>query len=315
MRFEQLEERLKKLEVIALTSTGRQEAEEVLEKAKDQRIRPAKSHAVSTPPAGKGPDESRRSSEADDVMIRAMDQNLAPDAERPIEAWRAELELLQARVVEECGKRLSQLIQATVEEGRRRLRALADEMTPLLQPSVEKALQKSAGIVVSQVTGLLEQEIQIATRRSLYATLGCAKTGSENIPAEGAAHNHHKDGVVAEQDDKMDRRKFEQDLSAALEGIRKQSAAFLESLNSQMQRALATFEENTSKQMATGFQQIARELYERGLETPGQRPDTSNPTSQRNGEAAGLQGGDVAQQEPVVKSQKKESTWRILGLT
>ncbi|MGH9344508.1 MAG: hypothetical protein ACRD19_12205, partial [Terriglobia bacterium] len=136
---------------------------------------------------------------------------------------------LQIDPIREFQEKLAMLVEKAVGSAEQRVRGIADEMLLRFMTDIEKALQKSAGVMASQAIRLLEDEIKITARHSLQAGLAGMK------------------------------------LSAAVEASN--STALLTSFDTRLHATLRAFEENTAKQLAANFQNTVRELLSRELES------------------------------------------------
>ncbi|MGH9400514.1 MAG: hypothetical protein ACRD2P_00220 [Terriglobia bacterium] len=258
----------------------------------------------------------------------------------------AKLGVLQISVIRDCRERLTALVEEAVDGAAHRLRGMADQTIFCFMADIEKALQKSAGVIASQTIALLEQEIQIATRHSFYAGLAGMKSNSVISVAEtGRAHPGKV--VVSSQDGRRSWEEAERELSTAVEAIQSSSAALLANLDTRLHATLQAFEENTAKQLAANFQKTARELMEREIESlrkpygnldqqaleAGTTPRSPGAATERSAlqpatrsgvpAAASTMDSKVQAADPLNceiaqkqrKPRKKESTWRILGLS
>lgn len=228
---------------------------------------------------------------------------------------------------QECQERLGLLAEEAINDVRRRLKSLADEMLARFMADIERALQKSAGVMASQAIRLLEEEIKMTTRHSLQAglaELAVLKPRPERGPAPT--------GTAATGGDAADchppNERAGGELSTAAEALQTNSAAMFTRFDARLQATLQAFEENTAQQLAENFQKAVRELLARELEslrTPDERAE-DHPDQKPNGQpsAHGAEGAAIpsaahsdrssAQPEQAQKPQKKQP-WKILGLS
>lgn len=224
--------------------------------------------------------------------------------------------------VQEGQERLAMLAEEAISDVRRRLKGLADEMLVRFMTDIEKALQQSAGVMASQAIRLLEEEIKMTTRHSLQAglaELAVLKPRPERGPATTC--------IAASGSEAADShtQKEEAELSAAMEALQSNSAAMFTRFDARLQATLQAFEENTAQQLTANFQKTVRELLARELESlrmlderAGNHPNPK-PNGQSNSHDVAVPSAvhsdrSCAQPAQARKSQKKQ-TWRILGLS
>lgn len=232
---------------------------------------------------------------------------------------------LRVDPIQEAQERLAMLAEEAISDVRRRLKGLADEMLMRFMADIEMALQKSAGVMASQAIRLLEEEIKMTARHSLQAGLaelavlkprperGSAATGTAASGSEAADSHAQKE---------------ETELPTAAEALQTNSAAMFTRFDARLQATLQAFEENTAQQLVANFQKTARELLTRELESLRMLDERAEnqPDQKPNGQpnAHGAAGAAIpsavhsdlscAQPAQAQKSQKKQ-TWRILGLS
>lgn len=226
--------------------------------------------------------------------------------------------------VQEGQERLVMLAEEAVNDVRYRLNGLADEMLARFMMDIEKALQKSAGVMASQAIRLLEEEIKMTARHSLQAGLAELAVLKPRLDLGLAATGTAAGGEAA--DSHM--QKEEAELSTAVETLQTNATAMLSRFDARFQTTLQAFEENTAQQLAANFQKTVRELLARELESlrtlderarnhPDQKPNGQPNVQGAEGAAAPLAvhlDHSSAQPAQAQKSQKKQ-TWRILGLS
>lgn len=292
-RFDFLEERLNKLESVALAEGQRPviQSEPNIENA--------------------GRETSGRQNR--DSMSISNDQRLA----------------LRADVVQQGQERLAVLADEAISDVRRRLKGLADEMLVRFMADIEKALQKSAGVIASQAIRLLEEEIKVTTRHSLQAGLAeLAALKSKPYPDRGVAATGPvvPGGEAADSHSQNDPARGE--LSTAAEAFQTNSAAMFTRFDARLQATLQAFEENTARQLAANFQKTARELLARELESlrtldgrAGNQPD-QKPNGQPHAHGAvdaaihsTVHLNRICAQPAQAQKPQKKQTWRILGLS
>ncbi|HEV2419855.1 MAG TPA: hypothetical protein VGX94_18815 [Terriglobia bacterium] len=232
---------------------------------------------------------------------------------------------LRVDPIQEAQERLAMLAEEAISDVRRRLKGLADEMLVGFMADIERALQKCAGVMASQAIRLLEEEIKMTTRHSLQAglvELATLKPRPERGPA--ATGTAATGGEAAD----LHTEKEEAELSTAVEALQTNSAPMFTRFDARLRATLQAFEENTAQQLAANFQKTVRELLARELESlrtldgrAGNQPD-QKPNGQPG--AHGAAGAAIpsavhsdrscAQPEQTQKPPKKQ-TWRILGLS
>ncbi|MGH9353714.1 MAG: hypothetical protein ACRD2G_16400, partial [Terriglobia bacterium] len=332
-RFDFLEERLQKLENVGLS-----EAQKTAACAEPDFAKTGSEIPVPGDRSGHGGSEAPEERGERDSLVS-----------------NARLDVLQTGVIRECQEKVALLVEEAVEGAGHRLRCMVDQMLVCFMTDIEKALQKSAGVMASQAIRLLEEEIKITTRHGLYAGLAGMKSSPAGSIAEtGRAQPENK--AVSTRDPHRDIEAAGRELSTAVGAIQSNPDALLTSLDTRLQATLHAFEENTAKQLAANFQNTVRELLKRELEllrTSDGRPDkepekqgvTRTDAAQRvgtmteesavhagvgspsphaaPGSGSGLHGTggnaashtDRASVQPAPKPQKKQPTWRILGLS
>lgn len=288
-RFDFLEERLSKLESLAL--------------AEEQRpvihIEPNAGNARTEIPVGQNGDS----------LSISNDKRTA----------------LCADPLQEVRERLAVMAEEAISDVRRQLKVLADEMLVRFMADIERALQKCAGVMASQAIRLLEEEIKLTTRHSLQAGLAelavlkphpeCGPAAVGTAVTGGKAADPHTEKEKAE-------------LSTAVEALQTNSSAMFTRFDARLQATLQAFEESTAQQLAANFQRAVRELLARELESPrtlderagnhlDQKPNGQPSTHGAAGAAipsAAHSDRTSAQPEQTRKPPKKQ-TWRILGLS
>ncbi|HEV2499731.1 MAG TPA: hypothetical protein VGY31_09160 [Terriglobia bacterium] len=230
---------------------------------------------------------------------------------------------LRVDPIQEAQERLAMLAEEAISDVRRRLKGLADEMLVRFITDIEKALQKSAGVMASHAIRLLEEEVKMTIRHSVQAGLAelaapkprpeCTATGPAASGGEAADSHTQKE---------------EAELSTVVKALQTNPAAMFTRFDARLQATLQAFEENTAQQLVANFQKTARELLTRELESLRMLDERAEnqPNQKPNGQpnAHGAAGAAIpsavhsdrscAQPAQAQKSQKKQ-TWRILGLS
>ncbi len=167
--------------------------------------------------------------------------------------------------IQECREEVTMLVEEAVGGAERQLRRIVEQIVVRFRADVERALQKSAVVIASRAVLSLEQEIQIATQRSLCAGPAPMKSNAAGGTAEASPCEHNK-GIILSPGLYLEIEQAERELSTAVDAVRGNSTALLTSLDACLQATLRAFEESTAKQLAVSFQKTVRERLEWELE-------------------------------------------------
>jgi hypothetical protein len=349
-RFQELEEQLEQLETIPLVSTG----------AEDRAAR----RALSAPGAAQRPLQSKTEqfNPADSPHCQVSETRSRPQPESEREAdssgplrrlasavlhlrrrgQGAQFQALEDQAVTQCQERMQQVVGRIVEDARRQLEGLANELVPTFQTRVEKSTENSVGSLKSELTKQLEPPVQSQSRGIIFRPIpeqdDLAEMEGEWSKAKASTHAEYP--VDAESIEKQLAEAF----SPVVEDIQLKSAAFLDRLNVQLHSTLQAFGERATKHAAEEFGRIAVEVLERGVRyslepqrevrTPGSaaglvsestltNANAEKPLMERQAvsavETGRLQTATIEEQSGV-KSRSSDKlpsaapNWRILGL-
>lgn len=344
--FEDVEEKLRRLEDIALSPASCHEAEMVWEPGE------GKFDGMCAPADGGGPEKLREKSESLQAIPLSDEANSRTELAFRREAnhgWKGMAgtalpslsHAFESQALQECRIQTRYLIQGAIEEARHRLKSLAEAMIPQFQSGIEKALEKSASAAINRAAVSFEQQIRDVIGRGMNEAFS---RGMSGILKAASVEKTLVDGKAVGGERSQEA--TAQTLAPAVEEIPSQSAAFLDEVRRQMQDTLRSFEENAAKRVSEEFQKTAGDLLEREIRQirtslgKAETPDAELPLTHENspGDAEKSQ-TTVASPETAFpangkrlgpalltaergrwgkrsleKSRRNQPTWRILGL-
>jgi hypothetical protein len=306
-RFEDLEEQLKRLETIPLVATATQghAAEgQVPWAAGGQRPIPTKTQNSN----GETAQDSRLSKGHDEIE---PEREEAPAASGPLARvarvvlrlcgweWRTQLRALQDQAVTDCQDRMREVVGNVIEDARRQLEGLTNELVPSLQMRLEKSMETSVGTLTSQLPKQPEEQVQSATGRG-----GVPTSVLEREEAAETVREWRKTRETTEAEQTVDGDRIQQQLTEAfgpvVEEIQLKSAAFLDRLNVQLHSALQAFGEKATKHAAEEFARIAIEVLQRDV-----RRDHAPQYELRAPETVGLGPGSQAAEVGKLSAERQ----------
>jgi hypothetical protein len=268
-RFEELEEQLKQLDTIPLVSAGIQGPAPA-----SQEI-PAASAPATIPIAIHNFNENEEAPQQS--RLRDECKSVEPEPKQPVAAsgllarvgsavfglfgWRSSTRLraLEDRALAECQERMREVVGSVIEDARRQLEALTNELLPSLQVRLEKSTENSVKEVSSQFAEQLEHQVQAATLRAV--AIAPTLQSGEPVETIGGWRNNR---ASAEVDQLADAESLQAQLTQAFTPVVKEielkSAAFLDHLNLQLHGTLRAFGEKATKHAAEEFGRIAVEV-------------------------------------------------------
>jgi hypothetical protein len=279
-RFEELEEQLKQLDTIPLVSAGIQGPAPA-----SQEI-PVASAPATIPIAIRNFNENEEAPQQS--RLRDERKSVEPEPKQPVAAsgllarvggavfglfgWSSSTRLrgLEDRALAECQERMCKVVSCAIEDARRQLEDLTNELVPTLQTRLEKSTENSVEALSSRFAKQLEHQVQAATLRAVAV----APTLQSGEPAETMGE-WRNDAAAGEVEQVADAESIQAQLTQAFAPVVKEielkSAAFLDHLNLQLHSTLRAFGEKATKHAAEEFSRIAVEVLKaeaRRLQTP-----------------------------------------------
>lgn len=267
-RFEEIEEQLKQLETIPLVSAGARPRTKEIESfsaAERSELAPAKIQNVKDKGHYPGQPEKVHQGVAVRQSPEAASGRLARAASRVIDfcrwRWKARLKALEDQVLAESQERMREAVGDVIEDARRQLEVLTNELIPTYRMRLDKSIANSAATFIPQ--SALSLERQDGT---------CGYTGPPNNPtalSEDTAQPWRPQGTTAESSNTRHaansdslQEQLAHAFSPVVEEIQSNSAAFLEHLNLQLNSTLRAFGEKATRHAAEEFGKIAVEVLQ-----------------------------------------------------
>lgn len=265
-RFEEIEEQLKQLETIPLVSAGARATEiESFSAPERSEAVPAKVQKVRE--NGQNPRQPERAHQVEVVHQppEAASGLLARTLSSVLGlcrwSWKIRLKSLEDQVLAECQERMREVVGDVIEDARRQLEVLTNELVPTFRTRLEKSINNSARSLASQLASQGEKPGGITDRSS-------APLGSMS-PEESPAKTWHEGPRKCESSDPehpVGDESIQQQLAYAfspvVEEIQNNSAAFLDHLNLQLHSTLRAFGEKATRHAAEEFGRIAVEVLQ-----------------------------------------------------
>jgi hypothetical protein len=343
-RFEELEEQLKQLETIPVVSTVARvhapEGRNIDPVGAQQGISPntqKPSGASAQVPGSPGDsDQLKAESEEEPTTPGALGRVASAVSSIRGRRWRTRLLKLEEQAVGECQERMREVVGGVIEDAKRQLEDLTNELVPTFQMRLERSIKDSVVTLTSPPTQELEQQEPAPPRRGAAVASISEREGVAQARGEWSegAHDTEVEQTLAGN---SIGKELAQAFRPVVKEVEVKSAAFLDRLNLQLHSTLQAFGEKATKHAAEEFARIAVEVLQAGGGRLGparprtdvqkshiEREEISAVRSVRHkGKSFGMigngpDGGACKRVSPNSRGAEKvlpgAANWRILGL-
>jgi hypothetical protein len=268
-RFDELEEKLRRLETVPIVSAGAQ-----VRVAGPEEILPRNGHGAlqskSRAPVAAGPEDSALS-ERDGKLKRRAGNPIAASglvgkvarmlSDLSALGWKRQVRVLQDQEIAQFQQRMHDAAGGAVKDARRQLEALADELAPSLQRRMENSVRTFA----TQLIRSVEHNIHGATQQNPPAAQPSMTAETADTACEWSNTGETLATGVCSEEEAVQKRLM-QAFAPVVEEIQVKSTAFLDHINLQLHHTLQAFGEKATKHAAEQFQKIAVEVLQREAE-------------------------------------------------